>query len=94
MGSRKLRDCTIYVANTKVLISCTVTTQLICTFVFAYAKILFSHDVAHFTVLLTAVLLSSIALSLVITLLSVLLEASVDSDLSRLGSPSFLVDSD
>ena len=29
------------------LISCAVTAQLICTFVFAYAKIWFSHDVAH-----------------------------------------------
>ena len=28
------------------LISCTVTVQLICTFVFAYAKIRFSHDEA------------------------------------------------
>ena len=29
------RNCTIYVAKTKALISCTVTAQLICTFVFA-----------------------------------------------------------
>ena len=29
------------------LISCAVTTQLICIFVFAYAKIRFSHDAAH-----------------------------------------------
>ena len=29
---------TIYVAKTKALISCTVTVQLICGFVFAYAK--------------------------------------------------------
>ena len=40
-------DCTIYVAKTKVLISCAVTAQLICVFVFACAKIWFSHDVAH-----------------------------------------------
>ena len=33
--------------KTKVLISCAFTTQLICTFVFAKAKILFSHDAAH-----------------------------------------------
>ena len=32
------RDLTIYVAKTKVLISCAVTAQLICVFVFAYAK--------------------------------------------------------
>ena len=31
-------DCTIYVAKTKALISCAVTTQLTCAFVFAYAK--------------------------------------------------------
>ena len=37
----------IYVAKTKVLISCAVTAQLICVFVFAYAKCLFSHDTAH-----------------------------------------------
>ena len=37
--------CTIYVAKTKSLISCTV--QLMCVFVFAYAKSKLSHDVAH-----------------------------------------------
>ena len=35
------------VAKTKVLISCAVTMQLICVFVFAYAKRRFSHDAAH-----------------------------------------------
>ena len=40
-------DCTIYVAKTKVLISCEVIFQLICVFVFAYAKSRFSHDTAH-----------------------------------------------
>ena len=40
-----------YVAKTKALmISCLVTTQLICTFVFAYAKSTFSHDAAQKTV--------------------------------------------
>ena len=34
-------------AKTKTLISCTVTTQLICAFVFAYAKSWFSHDMAQ-----------------------------------------------
>ena len=34
-------------AKTKVLISWAVTTQLICAFVFAYAKSRFSHDMAH-----------------------------------------------
>ena len=34
--------------KTKALISCAVTAQLICSFVFAYAKIRFSHDEAHF----------------------------------------------
>ena len=38
--------CTSYVAKTKVLISCMVTTQLICIFVFTYTKGRFSHDVA------------------------------------------------
>ena len=33
-------------AKTKVQICCTVTAQQICTFVLAYAKIWFSHDVA------------------------------------------------
>ena len=34
-------------AKTKALISCVVTTQLICAFVFAYAKSRFSLDAAH-----------------------------------------------
>ena len=37
----------MYVAKTKPLISCAVTVQLICAFVFAYAKSRFSHDLAH-----------------------------------------------
>ena len=44
---KKKRDCSIYVANTKVLISCEVNAQLICIFVFAYAESKFSHDAAH-----------------------------------------------
>ena len=39
--------CTIHVAKTKTLISFAVTAKLICAFVFAYAKIWFSHDAAH-----------------------------------------------
>ena len=35
------------VAKTKALISCAVTAQLICVFVFAYAKNGFSHNEAH-----------------------------------------------
>ena len=35
-------------AKTKVLISCAVSAQLICAFVFAYAKSRFSYDAAHF----------------------------------------------
>ena len=38
-------DCTIYVAKTKALVS--ITTQLICSSVFVYAKIWFSHDAAQ-----------------------------------------------
>ena len=37
----------MYVAKAKALISCAVTAQLICVFVFPYAKIWFSHDAAH-----------------------------------------------
>ena len=46
-GFRKQMDCTIYVAKTKALISCAVTPQLICIFVFAFAKSQFSHNEAH-----------------------------------------------
>ena len=35
------------IVQTKVQISCAVIMQLICTFVFAYAKCWFSHDMAH-----------------------------------------------
>ena len=49
-GFRKKRYCTIQVAKTKTLISFAVTAKLICVFVFAYAKIRFSHVAAHFTV--------------------------------------------
>ena len=45
---RKRRDCTIRVGKTKALISFAVTAKLICVFVFAYAKIRFSHVAAHF----------------------------------------------
>ena len=41
------RKCTIHVAKTKTLISFAATVKLICAFVFAYAKIRFSHDAAH-----------------------------------------------
>ena len=47
-GFRKMRDCTIRVVKTKVLISCAVTAQLICAFVFAQVKIHFPHDFAAF----------------------------------------------
>ena len=43
----KKRMCTFGVAKTKVLISCAVTSQLICGFVFAKKKIRFSHGAAH-----------------------------------------------
>ena len=42
-------ECTICVAKTKALISFAVTAKLICVFVFAYAKIRFSHVAAHFS---------------------------------------------
>ena len=40
-------DFTIRAAKTKALISFAVTVQLICVFVFAYAKCRFSHNEAH-----------------------------------------------
>ena len=43
----KQRDCTIRVAKTKALISFAVTAKLICVFVFAYTKCLFSHEAAY-----------------------------------------------
>ena len=43
----KKKDCTIPAAKTKVLISCAVTVQLICVFVFAYANCWFSHAAAQ-----------------------------------------------
>ena len=46
-GFRKQRDCTIYVAKTKALISFAVIAKLICVFVFTYAKCWFSHEAAH-----------------------------------------------
>ena len=39
----------IHVAKTKALISCAVTAQLICVYVFANAKSRFSHNEAHMT---------------------------------------------
>ena len=47
-GLKCKKDCTIPVAKTKAQISFTVTGKLICIFVFAYAKIWFSHNEAHF----------------------------------------------
>ena len=47
-GFRKKRKFTLYEAKRKALISCAVTGQLICVFVLAYSKSLFSHDAAHF----------------------------------------------
>ena len=38
----------MYVVKTKALISCPLTMQLICAFVFAYAKSRFSHDPTHY----------------------------------------------
>ena len=39
----------MYVAKTKALIRCAVTAQLICAFLFAYAKSRFSYDAAQIT---------------------------------------------
>ena len=54
-GFRKKRGCTIYETKTKGLISCAVTAQLICGFVFAYAKGQISHDTAHIDILFRSV---------------------------------------
>ena len=42
-----MRDFNIHVGKTKALISCAVTAQLICVFVFASAKSRFSHNEAQ-----------------------------------------------
>ena len=47
----ELGSSTLHVAKTKALISCAVTAQLICGFVFACAKIRFSHVAAQITTL-------------------------------------------
>ena len=47
-------DCTISIAKTKALISCTVTVvtaQLICVFVFTYVKSRFSHNEANLMII-------------------------------------------
>ena len=46
----KKKDCTIRAAKTKAMISCAVTAQLICAFVFAYADCWFSPAAAHMCV--------------------------------------------
>ena len=51
----KVMDFTIYEVKTKALISCTVTAQLICAFVFAYARRRFSCDAAYIGVALMMV---------------------------------------
>ena len=57
-GYKKKRDCTISisVAKTKALISCAVTAQLICVFIFAYVKKQFSHYVVQIKQTLPAVI--------------------------------------
>ena len=49
-GFRKWRNCTIYEAKTKVLISCTITAKLICAIALNMQKSSFSHDAAHLLV--------------------------------------------
>ena len=46
-GFKKKRYCPVCVAITKVLISCAVTVQMICAFVFAKTFCWFSYAVAH-----------------------------------------------
>ena len=47
---KKKRNCMIGVAKTKALISCAVTAQLICIFVFAYADCWLSHEAAQLSI--------------------------------------------
>ena len=51
-------------AKTKALISCAVTAQLICVFVFAYAKSRFSHNEVHLMKLMIPVDIHFVLLSL------------------------------
>ena len=44
---KKVEGCTISIEKAKALISCAVTEQLICAFVFAFAKGRFSHYAAQ-----------------------------------------------
>ena len=60
----KKMDCSIRVAKTKALISCSLTAQLICAFRFAYVDCWFSDAVDH--------LLSESGMSFVIKTLSLL----------------------
>ena len=46
-GFWKKTNCTVSVAKTKALVSCTFTKQLICAFGFVYAYCLFSYAAAH-----------------------------------------------
>ena len=55
-GLKQKRHCTIHEVKTKALISCAVTAQLICVFVFPYTKSLFSYDVSHLCLLRKSVL--------------------------------------
>ena len=48
-GLKFWSDCTMY--KIKALISCIVNVQLICAFVFAYAKSWFSQEPAHLTLI-------------------------------------------
>ena len=52
----KKSNCTIREAKTKALISCAVTAQLICAFVFAYAKSVFLIPAEHIVLVSVSVL--------------------------------------
>ena len=47
-------------AKTKALISCAVTAQLICVFVFAYANRWFSHAQAHMNIDISAIFMQEV----------------------------------
>ena len=44
---KEVEGFTVYVAKTKTLMYCPITTQLICAFIFSHAASRFSHDVAQ-----------------------------------------------
>ena len=67
---RRIKELySIYVAKIKMLYSCEVTAQVICIFVFAYAKNRFTHDLAHFAIRSGVILIAGALLILLVPFL-------------------------